>query len=253
VRCYLCEYTFAAGDTAPEPPGAEGPPPPMTGVSYQPPPPGAYPAGYQPPLPADKAPVNVKVIVGVLVVLLVAAIGVGAYFLIRGKTYTVSVPTPPGYEEASQSDFEAAEESIKSETEDAALDYLFINSTGDSFVFVAHQKFYLTETPPDDPEEAERYYNENRDELMDEMNLGFETSGMGGNLDVEEYETMRLGSGDTALHFVISMNIQDITLDMDSFLVVKGKTMFMVIVQGFGTADLEETLDYIAQNISFSE
>ncbi|MBN2025429.1 MAG: hypothetical protein JW854_01515 [Actinobacteria bacterium] len=274
-RCYLCELPLAGGGTAGEPPAPEeriqpqyppqgtqagmvppgqqaAPPPGAQGMGYQLPP-GAYPGGIQPPPPPSKGPNTVKIIIGVLVILLVVIIAVGAFFLLRGKTYSVEVPTPPGYKEASESDFDSARESIESGSGDAALDYLFINNAGDSFVFVAHQDFFLEELPPEDPEEAERYYNENRDEILSDMNLGFETSGVPGSLDVDEYNTMSLGSGDTALHFAISMNIQDLTMTMDAFIAVKGKTMFMVIVQGFGTANLRDTLDHIAQNITFSD
>ena len=277
VRCYLCEYTFVAGDTAPEPPGAEGPPqpqypppgvpeglaspglqagppPPMMGTGYQPPPPGAHPAGFQPPPAAPKGPPTVKVIIGILVILLVVIVGVTAFFLIRGKTYSVSVPAPPGYEAADEQTLEAAKESMHDEAEDADLDYLFVNGAGTSFVFVAHQRFYLTETPPDDPEEAERYYNEHKNELMEEMNLGFETAGgMSGDIAVGDYETMRLGTGDTALHFSMSLTVQGVSMDMETLIVVKGKTMFMVIVQGFEDTGLRSALDYLAQNITFSE
>jgi hypothetical protein len=189
-----------------------------------------------------------KTVIGILVVVLLIALGVGAYFIIRGKTYTVSLPAPPGYEEAGEDLFEDAEKSLKSGGGDFKLDYLFINSTMTSFIFVAHQRFFLEETPPDDPDAAEEYYLENRDEIMADLNVGLTEEDVGGNIG--EYSVESIAAGDTGLRIKLSLTIEQTQMDMDMLLVVKGKTMFMVIVQTFGS-DASETMEYIKENIRF--
>lgn len=271
-RCYLCEYSFATSGEAGEPPTPEEhvrpqypppgvqagvvppgqqpvQPPPVPGAGYQTPPPGAYPAGYAPP-PAAGGPKNLKLIIGVLVVVLVVAVGIGAFFILRGANYSVDLSVPPGYTTASESEFKAMEDGLKSSESDAELDYMFVNEDSTRIIVVGHQDFFLEELPPDDPEGAEQYYYENKDEILEGFAEGFQ-QGLGTGADVDNYSVEFLDSGDATLHLNINVSLNQQSMAVDIFIMVKGNSMFLVIVQGLGNSNPGKTFDFIKQNISF--
>jgi hypothetical protein len=195
-----------------------------------------------------------KAVIAVLVVILIVIAGVAAVVMLRGASYSIDVPVPPGYKEADATTFNAAQKDLRAGGTDADLDRLFVSEGGTGMVFVAHQTFYLAETPPGDPEEAARYYNENKQEILDEMNLGFEMAGgASGGMEIGRYETIRLGTGDTALRMTLAITIEQFSMKADMIMVVKGKTLFMIMVQGFGNEDFEETVGFLAQNINFNK
>ena len=65
-----------------------------------------------------------KIIIGVLIGLLVVIIGVGAYFLTRGKTYDIKVTAPPGYEVADQEFLEELKDTMEASSADIEVDEL---------------------------------------------------------------------------------------------------------------------------------
>ena len=278
--CYLCEYPFAASGAEGEPPSPEehvqpqypppgaregltppgpqaGPPPPMTGTGYQAAAPGAYPAGYQPPPPAAKGPLNVKVIIGVLVVLLVVIVGVAAFFFLRGKTYNIHVPPPPGYKEADPEMVEDLKKTMSEGSEDIEIDEIYIDDSMTNFVIVASMDIppsLASDTPPgDDPEEMEQWFYETKDEWVEAFNLGLVegAGGVGMSANVDVYEVERLATGDAVLHIATTIDLMQASFKIDVLWIIKGNSAFFVVVEGLNPG--AKTLESLKESITFEE
>ena len=270
-RCYLCEYDFTksgAGGQAPAPdepmqpqyppqgtqagiapPGPQAGPPPPPGGAYQGPPPGAYPPAYQPP-PTTGGARNLKVIIGVLVAVLVVALAIGAFFLLRGKTYSIDVPAPPGYQAADEDIFREMQESMESGEEDIVLDAVFTDSTGQNIIMVLHEDILFLDTPSgDDPDEMEQYLNDNKEEISQEFNTGI-MSGGAEDTRLEKYEVGRLAAGDAYLYMVTSIDMMGTTLRLDSMWIFKGDSAFAIIISGVNPRS-SEIVEFLEANITF--
>lgn len=277
-RCYLCEYGFSPGDGDLEPPApheaarvpypapgvqeggpvpgqqAVPPPPVMQPGGSQPPPPGAYPAGYQPPPPAPKGPATAKIVIGILVAVLIAVVGVGAYFLTRGKTYDITVPAPPGYEVADQEMLDELKKSLQSGSDEIVLDQVFMDATMTNFIIVAHQDIPVSlgsDTPSgDDPEEMEEWFYENKEEWIDAFNTGIiEGSGVPSEIDL--YQVERLATGDAVLHMVTTLDLMGTAFTVETLWVIKGRSAFFLMVEGLNPGS--DTVDFLKENITFQE
>jgi hypothetical protein len=268
--CYLCESQFTtsgAGEPpAPDervqpqppaqgvqagvvPPGSQAGPPPPPGAAYQAPPPGAYPPTYQPP-PTTGGARNLKVIIGILVGVLVVAVAIGAFFLLRGKTYDIDVSAPPGYREAEEDAFREMQESMETEEDDIVLDAVFFDSTGQNFIMVLHEDVLFQDVPSgDDPEEMEQYFLDNEQELSEEFNTSIISSGAGGSM-LEEYEVGRLAAGDAYLHMVTSVDMMGATLKLDSMWIFKGDSAFAIVITGVNPRSAE-IVEFFEENITF--
>jgi hypothetical protein len=273
-KCYLCEYSFTEGGVTGEPPGPGEPgqsqypppailgdpvppgpqavpPPPAPGSGYQPPPPGAYPPGYQPVPPAGGSR-NTKVIIGVVVGVAVLIAAAAIFFFATRKTYSINVPQPPGYTEASDALFKQMEDGLSSSSDKIALDALYVDSGIENLVIVAHQDVPFSDAPSgDDPDEMERYFYDNKADWVKEFNTGLmEGSGMDAELDL--YEVERLATGDAALHMVTSIDSAQGTFRIDSLWIIKGNSSFVAIIEGLNPRG-EETVEFLKENITFSD
>jgi hypothetical protein len=224
------------------------------GAGY-PPPPGAYPGAYQPPPAAPQGPATVKIIIGVLVALLVVIIGVGAYFLTRGKTYDINVSPPPGYEEASQEMLDEFKETMSESSEDIEVNELFVDSTQSNFIIVASMDIppSLTDNPPsgDDPEEMEDWFYEHEEEWQDAFSGGL-VEGMGGtgaSLDSDTFEVERLATGDAVLHMATTVSVMNASFTIDTLWIIKGNSAFFMAVMGLNPGS--DTAEYLKNNVSF--
>ena len=268
-RCYLCDNSLSASgegeSPAPEerfqpPPPAggmqagvtpSGPPagPPPPGAAYQAPPPGAYPPGYRPP-PTEGGARNLKVIIGILVGVLVVAVAVGAFFLLRGKTYSIDVPAPPGYQQADEDVFNEMKESMEAESDDVVLDAVYYDSTQQNLVMVLHEDILFMDAPSgDDPDEMEQYFLDNKEEISREFNTGI-MSGGGGETRLQSYEVGRLAAGDAYLHMVTSVDLMGTTLALNSMWIFKGDSAFAIIITGTNPRS-SEIVGFLEQNITF--
>lgn len=271
--CYLCEYAFAPGAAAAEPPAPDEaiqaqyqppggappgqqavPPPPVGGIAYQPPPPGAYPAGYQPPPPAPKGPVTVKVVIAALILVVLVVLAVGAYFLLRPDLYSIEVPTPPGYQVAGDDVVDDLKETMDTGTDDVEIDYLFTDASMSNFVIVARQDIptvFSSDAPPsDDPEAMEEWYYENEDEWVDAFKEGI---AMGGGIssDMDIYEVEQMATGDPVLHMAMTMQVMNTPFYLDTLWIVKGDSAFFIIVEGLNRNP--DTIEFLKENITFKE
>ncbi len=269
-RCYLCEHQFAnsgAGEPpAPDervqprppamgvqagmvPPGQQAGPPPPPGAPYQVPPPGAYPPAYQPP-PTKGGTKNIKVIIGALVGVLIVAVAVGAFFLMRGKTYAIDVPAPPGYHAASEEEFRSAKEDMETGEDDIVLEALFYDSTRQNLIMVLHEDVLFLDAPSgDDPEEMEQYFLDNKDELSQQFNTGIMEGG-GGLTTLDKYEVGRLAVGDAYLYMVTSIDMNGGTLRLDSMWIFKGDSAFAIIITGVNPR-VTEIVEFLEENVTF--
>ncbi|MEW6554400.1 MAG: hypothetical protein AB1384_08955 [Actinomycetota bacterium] len=274
--CYLCEYPFAPDAGAVEPPAPDeaiqaryvptgavppaqqaAPPSPVGEVSYQPPPPGAYAPGYRPPPAAGKGPVTARVVVMALVLVLLVALGVGAYFLLRSEYYSIEVPTPPGFEPASDDLVDELKEAVESssDTEDVEVDYVFTDASESNFIFVARRDIPVTlstDAPPSgDPEAVEEWYYENQDEWIEELRAEIAMSGIISS-EVALYEVERLATGDATLHMAMTASgFNTPTLYIDILWIIKGDTAFFILVEGLNSNP--KTIDFLKENITFKE
>jgi hypothetical protein len=272
-RCYLCEYPFAQAAGTGEPPAPDeavqpryappvevapgqqaAPPAPIQGIAYQPPPPGAYAPGYQPPPPATKGPVTVKVVIMAVVVVVGLILAIGAYFLLRSDLYRIEVPTPPGYEVASDEVYDELNKSMDAESEDIEIDYLFVDNTQSNFVIVAREDIpttFSSDAPPsDDPEAMEEWFNENKDEWVDAFEEGVALGGgMSSELDV--YEVERLAVGDAVLHMAMSVGVMNTPFYIDTLWIVKGDTAFFILIEGLNKNP--DTVEFLKENITFTK
>lgn len=277
-RCYLCELPFTGIGTTEEPPAPEQrvqpqyppqgtqagmvlpsqqavPPPGAPGPGYQPPP-GAYQGGVQPPPPPPKGPNTVKIIVGALVALLVIIIGVGAFYLTRGKTYNIKASPPPGYQEASEELFDDFNETMKEGSEDIEVDELFVDNGQTNFIIVASMDMPPTigEKPPsgDDPEEMEQWFYDNRDEWEDAFNSSF-TEGTGGMGSVESdlFQVERLATGDAVLHMATTVGFMNDSIAVETLWAIKGRTVFFIALMGKSPSS--QTVESLKESITFEE
>lgn len=270
--CYLCEYPFAPGSgeavpPAPDeaataqypppgevPPGQQAvPPPPVGGVAYQPPPPGAYAPGYQPPPPPSKGPVTVKAIIGVLILVVIVVLAVGAYFFLRSDYYKIEVSIPPGYKQADDYMISEVEELMESELEDFELDYLWIDDSMSNVIFIYHMDIpaFSTGAPPsDDPDEMEEWFYENEEEWVDEFETGAVLQG-GLAPDTNLYQVERLTTGDAVLHMAMSMNMMNTPYYTDILVIIKGDTAFFIRLEGL--SNNLKTVEFLEQNITFEK
>jgi len=196
----------------------------------------------------------VKALIGVLVALLVVVVGVGAYFLTRGKSYGITVPVPPGYSEAEQSLLDDFEETMKSSPEEIRMDEIYVDSSMTNFVIVAHMNIPSTfgsDIPAgNDPDEMEEWFYKHKDEWVEDFNAGI-MEGSGLPSDVDVYEVERMGSGDAVLHMVSSFQMMDISFAVDTLWIIKGKSAFFIIVEGLNPSP--DTVEFLMQNITFEE
>ncbi len=245
------------GAYQPPPPGAfpggyQPPPPGAYSGGYQPPPPGAYPGGYQPTAPAPKGPNTVKVVIGVLVVVLVVVVGVGAYLLTRGETYDIVFSTPPGYQEADQEMIEDIEEAMGSGSEEIVIDGFFLDAGSTNSVIVAHldtNSIFGTDAPSgDDPEEMEEWFYGHEQEQIDEFNSGI-MQGVGHSGEIDLYEVERMATGDAVLHMTASIDVMGTTFMMDSLFIIKERTAFLIMFQGSDSG--KDTLEFFKDTVTF--
>jgi hypothetical protein len=275
-RCYLCEYPFAKAAGAGEPPAPDeavqlqyappgevtpgqqaAPPAPIQGIAYQPPPPGAYAPGYQPPPPATKGRVPVKVVVMALVVVVGLILAIGAYFLLRRDLYRIEVPTPPGFEEASDEVYEELKGAMEgsSDTEDVDLDYLFTDESESNIVIVVRRDIpttFSSDAPPtDDPEAMEEWYNANQDEWVEDLKTEVAMSGIISS-EVDLYEVERLATGDAVLHVAMTAKGYNTpNLYIDTLWIIKGDTAFFILIEGLNKN--AKTIDFLKENVTFKK
>jgi hypothetical protein len=189
------------------------------------------------------------VIIGVLVAVLVVAVAVGAFFLLKGKTYSINVPAPPGYQAASEEEFRLMKESMEGE-DDIELEAVFYDSTGQNIVMVLHEDVLFRDTPSgDDPEEMEQYLLDNKEEISREFNTGIMEGG-GGTTTLDVYEVGRLAAGDAYLYMVTSVDMMGATLRLDSMWIFKGDSAFAVIISG-ANPRAAEIVEFLEDNIAF--
>lgn len=269
ARCYLCEYPFSSNQAGEEPPapdeaaraqypppGQQAVPPPTVGEpgGYQQPPPGVYQAGFEPPPPPPKGPATVKIIIGALVALLIVVVGVGAYFLTRGKTYDIVCSAPPGYQEADQELLDELKETMEAGSEDIAVDGLYMDAAMTNFLIVAHQDMSSllgTDAPSgEDPEEMEEWFYANKDEWVEAFNTGI-IEGAGMPSEVDLYQVERLATGDAVLHMATSIAVPGMgtSLKIESLWIIKERTAFLVMLQGLSPS--QDTIEFLKENITF--
>jgi len=238
------------------PPGQQAVPPPgPPGMGYQQPP-GAYPGVIQPPPPPPKGPNTVKIIIGVLVALLVVIIGVGAYFLMRGKTYDINVSPPPGYKEASPEMLDQFKESMSEGSDDIEVDAVYLDNSMGNFIIVASMDMPLLikDKPPsgDDPQEMEEWFYEYQDEWEEAFNSSFVGDvGMAGAVTTELYQVERLAVGDAVLHMTISVSALNTTMTMDTLWIMKGRSAFFIALMGESPSS--QTIEALKESISFGD
>ena len=268
--CYLCEYPFAGGTDpvampptgegdAARPPAADGtpyrapgPPPVAPTAAYgpQPPPPGALPPGFGP-VPAKRGVSSTKAGIGLAVGLVVIIAGLLSFFLLRGKTYTINVPVPPGYARADEKMMDEAKKSLQETAEGVVLDEAFIDEVNTNFVFVLHRDVPFSDAPSGkDPEEMERYFYEHKDEWVEAFASGIVESGPELSPQLEKYEVLRMDSGDAALHMTTSLGIQQYSFTVDTLWIIKESSAFAVVVEGLDPRG-EEVIEFLLENITF--
>jgi hypothetical protein len=211
-----------------------------------------YVEGYVPPPPAPKGPATVKIVIGVLIAGLLAIITVGAFFLFRGKTYSIEAPQPPGYEVADQELLDEMDEAMEASQEDIEVDALFVDASISNFVIVAHQNVpvsFGSDTPSgDDPEEMEAWFYEHEDEWVDAFNAGI-MAGAGVPSGIDLYQVERLATGDAVLHMATSIDVMDTSFKVETLWVIKGRTAFFIMVEGLSPRS--DTIEFLKENITF--
>ncbi|MDD3718454.1 MAG: hypothetical protein PHP28_07315 [Actinomycetota bacterium] len=241
------------GDMGPSGPQAVSPPP-MGPGGYQPPPPGAYPAGFQPTPPAPEGPAKVKIVIGILVVLLIALVGVGLYFFLRTEPVKIVAPAPPGFTAAEGDLVDDLKDTMKAGSEGIDLDELYVDATMTNFIIVAHQDIPITfgsdKPPVDDPEAMERWFHEYKDEWVGAFNAGI-VEGAGIPVDIDIYEVERLTAGDAALHMTTRIDALGTPFMVDTLWVIKEGTAFFILVEGLDSGS--EAIEFLRDNISFEE
>ncbi len=249
-RCYLCEYPFTASSDAGEPPAPEE----RLQPRYPAPPPGVYAPGFQPPPPAPKGPMTVKIIIGVLVLLLIVILGVGAFFYLKGKTYSIEFPPPPGFSEAEEELVEELKETMEEGDDDIVVDKLLIDAGMSNFVIAVHSDIPVSpavDTPSgDDPEEMEEWFYDNEDEWVESFNTGI-IEGAGVPSEIDLYQVERLATGDAVLHMVTSLDMMGTPFTVEVLWVIKGRTAFAVILEGLSIEN--DTVEFLKENIAFAE
>ncbi len=267
--CYLCQYRFSgeweASTVAPEseagavpPPAASAPefavppqafPPPPAPAMHAPPP-GAQAPGLRPAPPRKNIPTNIIALV-LVVALAVIAAGLLTFFLLRGKTYTIKVPTPPGYAKAGEDMMEEARKSLEGSEKGITLDEAFIDESNVNFIFVIHQDVPFSGAPSGkDPEEMERYFYEHKDEWTEAFNSGLFEAGSDLNPELERYEVIRLACGDAALHMTTSLGIQQYSFLVDTLWIIKESSAFAIVVEGMDPQG-DKVVEFLRQNVTF--
>jgi hypothetical protein len=190
----------------------------------------------------------------VLVLVIGVILAVGAFFLLRSDLYTIEVPTPPGYEVASEDLVDDLKESMDTESEDIEIDYLFVDDSMVNFVIVARQDIptaFSSDAPPtDDPEKMEEWYYDNKDEWVDAFNEGVALGG-GISSELQTYEVERLATGDAVLHMAIAIEVMSTPFYLDTLWIVKGDSAFFILVEGMNSNP--DTVEFLKENITFKE
>ncbi len=271
--CYLCEYRFsgepgaampeggAAAGTAPaiEAPGeAASPPYSAPPQAVQPPPapagrapfPGALPPGIRPSPAGKRVPRNVFALV-LVVALAVIAAGLLAFFLLRGRTYTIKVDPPPGYSRADEDMVREAEKGLADSAKGVSLDEVFIDDSRTNFVFVLHQDVPFSDAPSGkDPDEMEKYFYDHKDEWTEAFSSGMLEAQPDLNPRLEKYEVIRLAGGEAALHMTTSIGIQQYAFTVDTLWIIKESSAFAIVVEGLDPNGVE-VIEFMRQNVTF--
>jgi hypothetical protein len=275
--CYLCEYPFRknvpgegvsgtpqesvpplysqpgqARDYPQSMPGqTPGYPQPMPGQppGYPPPPPGVYPPGY-PMAPPEKDSKTTRVLIGILAIIGIIVIGGAALYLTLGKSATIQVPIPPGWENAPESQRAELEASSSQQGQDVTIDYLFSDGSLANFIAVGHGKAYIMDSPSsNDLKDIEDFFTRHKDELKGEFEMTYKA--MGANFALKSYEVKEMSCGIPALLMSITASNEGTYISQDFLFSFKDNTMYFAIVNKMGSKTDQQELDYLVENISF--
>lgn len=209
--------------------------------------PRVYPPGHPPSPPRGRSKL---VLAGVIAALaIVVAIGVIAYFTMGGSP-TVKLPTPPGWEPAGEEMFEKYETLISEGGVELTIDYLFSDGSLSNSVAIVHGNYLLMQTPESDElEDVKAFYEQHREEIMDEIEAGY--GGQGISYEVEEYEVVELACGSAALRVRITLRSVGAAVVQDYLIFIKDGTEYTALVTLTGLVGGEEEMDFLIDNISF--
>lgn len=222
----------------------QGPPPSYPGET-----PRFYPPGYQAPPPSGMS-TGVKALIAVAVILgVVALIAIFAFVYFKSAP-TITVPTPPGWEKASEDVLEETEEVFSEGEYPATVDYLFSDGTLSNAIVVYHGDTFLMDTPDSEShEDVKAFYEEHEDEYMNEFDVAY--SGLGASYDVQNYEVRELACSVSALHVTIKVSGNNAMLTQDILDFFKDGTEFNVTISKMENTSNQEEVDFFIENISF--
>jgi len=262
--CYLCEYPFTDSTIIPEGPTEsappQAPPPGHPETQAQPPPPGSaplptveapgvYAPGY-PPTPTPGMSTGKKILIGAgaaLGVVVLVLVFVLVYFK---PTPTIKVPTPPGWENATEDMKESFEEQVSQGGEEITLDYLFTDGSLSNSIAVAHGKAYIMDSPDSDSlEDVEDFFMQHKGELEGEFKSAY--SDQGASTSLTEYRVAEMANGIPSLFMSLSVSGQGITIYQDFMFFFNDNTMFFTVISSLDDAVNQEAVDFLTENITF--
>jgi hypothetical protein len=216
-----------------------------------PPPPGAYPPGYAPPPQQHGLSGTTKVLAGIVALLVFLGLLSGGIFLIMNKSAKIVVPMPPDFEEATKAELKAMEGSMQSSSEDSVIDCYYVHQNGDGLVVAFHQKSFLAEKPPSDPDQMQEYYDRNKDEIVRGLNMGAQQAGSGVSAELGDYEVVTLACGESALRMTMDISMGRNSLYMEMLMLFKGSSGYGILFEAPDDALADETMQFLRDNISF--
>lgn len=272
--CYLCESFFApppgqvADDAKREhdpnsitestsptdtpgdlPEQAQGYPPPQYGQD------SGYPLGAMGALPPEHGAKATRTksikIMAIVIVMLVFIVVVGAaLYLSLGRSASIGIPAPPGFETADEINYEATESGL---TESGAvLDGLFINYDSGVMITAFHADIPYPDAPDgDDSEELENFFNEKKAEFTANSTKAFENNPVL-QAFVYTYKTVRIACGATALHMSVGITggMDPDSMTVDILVIIKGDTVYEIIIEGPYSDSRDEVLQFLMDNIT---
>jgi hypothetical protein len=191
-----------------------------------------------------------KALIGGGILLAILAVLVVSVFVFSGSTPTIKVPTPPGWEKASEEVREQAEEAFSQGEFPAIVDYLFSDGTLTNAIVVYHGETFLMDAPDSESfEDVQAFYEEHEDEYLSELQSVY--SELGAGYEIQNYEVLELACGVSALHVTIQATGGNVVLTQDIMDFFKEGTEFNVTISKTGTTSNQEEVDFFIENISF--
>jgi len=182
-------------------------------------------------------------------VLAVIVIAGAVIYFTMGKSATINVPTPPGWEPADEKAVANFEESSP-KGQNFKVDCMFSDGTLANTIVIYHGKGYIMDAPDSESyEDMKKFFEKHEDEYMDQLKSSYEAYGV--SWKINDKEIVEMNSGISAIHLGLTAQGQGVSVTQDLMIFYRNDMEYAVLINKLGNESNEEEIDFLMKNISF--